>query len=118
MQLEIVTSPGESGEVVLRVAGELDMNTEPELSKALRELLDAPAGRDVVVDLGDLSFMDSSGVRALLEGNALALRRGTRLRARNARGIVARVLYLTGVDALLGLPPQPPPGPHSGAAQH
>jgi anti-sigma B factor antagonist len=112
MQLEIVTTNGESGEVVVSLAGELDMSTEPELSKVLRQLIDVPAGRDVTVDLGDVSFLDSSGVRALLEGNVLATRRGTRLRARNARGIVARVLYLTGVDALLGLPPKPPPGPH------
>ncbi|HEX2358005.1 MAG TPA: anti-sigma factor antagonist [Micromonosporaceae bacterium] len=112
MQLEIVTTTGESGEVVVSLAGELDMSTEPELSKVLRQLIDVPAGRDVTVDLGDVSFLDSSGVRALLEGNVLATRRGTRLRARNARGIVARVLYLTGVDALLGLPPKPPPGPH------
>jgi anti-anti-sigma factor len=112
MNLEIDTVAGESGEIVVRVAGELDMNTEPALSKVLHQVLDEAADRDVVVDLADLSFLDSSGVRALLEGDALATQRGRKLRARNARGIVARVLYLTGVDALLGLPPQPPPGPH------
>jgi anti-anti-sigma factor len=116
MQLEITTTAGDAGEVVLRVLGELDINTEPALTTALREVIESSPGQEVVVDLAELSFIDSSGVRALLEGSDRATRRGTRLRARNARGIVARVLYLTGVDELLEIASPPPRGPHGGAA--
>jgi anti-sigma B factor antagonist len=116
MQLEITRTSGDARDVVLHLSGELDISTETELAGALRGVIDAqdrPDANDrpdIVVDLAELSFIDSSGVRALLEGNERATRRGTRLRARNARGIVARVLYLTGVDALLGVDSPPSRG--------
>jgi anti-anti-sigma factor len=49
----------------LRVEGELDIASAPELSQALRDI-DAPAN-PVVLDFSEVSFMDSSGLRALLE---------------------------------------------------
>jgi anti-anti-sigma factor len=44
------------------VAGELDLSTAPEFEAAIGEQLDAGP---VTLDLSRLSFMDSSGVRAL-----------------------------------------------------
>src|SRR5688500_1584478 len=64
MQLEI--TPTEDG---YRLEGELDMATAGGLS----ELLRAAADNDepVVLDFSGVSFMDSSGLRALLEGARL-----------------------------------------------
>ena len=48
----------------LKLAGELDMATAQELLAAIRD----HAGEDeVVLDFSGVSFMDSSGLRALLE---------------------------------------------------
>jgi anti-sigma B factor antagonist len=48
----------------LKLAGELDMATAEELLAAIRD----QAGDDVVIlDFSGVSFMDSSGLRALLE---------------------------------------------------
>lgn len=44
--------------------GELDMSTAEDLSKVLEETVD---GRPVVLDFSGVSFMDSSGLRVLLE---------------------------------------------------
>jgi anti-sigma B factor antagonist len=46
--------------------GELDMATADELVRALEPAI-ATAGGDLTLDLSDLTFIDSSGLRALLE---------------------------------------------------
>jgi anti-anti-sigma factor len=64
MQLEITAT--DDG---YRLEGELDMATAGDLS----ELLHAAANSDdaIVLDFSGVSFMDSSGLRALLEGAGL-----------------------------------------------
>jgi len=57
-----LTALGADGHTVLAVAGEMDIATAPEFTAALREQL---AGGPVLLDLRRLTFMDSSGVRAL-----------------------------------------------------
>src|SRR4051794_32243135 len=52
---------------VLRVAGEVDLLTAPQLGEALAAAL-AP-GRVVVADLAGVTFMDSTGLRTLLEAH-------------------------------------------------
>lgn len=60
MQLQI--TPTEEG---FRLEGELDMATADDLSQIFR---DAPSNEAIVLDFSGVSFMDSSGLRALLEG--------------------------------------------------
>ncbi len=63
---ELHTTVDGSGAVVVTVAGEVDMTTAPGLTKAF----DGVAGsvRKVVVDLGGVTFLDSSGLNALVRG--------------------------------------------------
>jgi anti-anti-sigma factor len=58
------------GEAVLRVAGEIDLLTAPDFISALGEA--QSAGGRLLVDLTDVSFMDSTGLRALLEARRRA----------------------------------------------
>src|SRR5262245_61737895 len=90
---------------VVAVAGEIDMATAPQLAAAL-EGLDA----DVTVDLGGVSFLDSSGITVLVEAFQTARLAGHRFQARDETGIVRRALEVTGVDALLHSDEQDPPG--------
>jgi anti-anti-sigma factor len=60
MQLQITRT--EDG---FRLEGELDMATADDLSQIFR---DAPSNDPIVLDFSGVSFMDSSGLRALLEG--------------------------------------------------
>ena len=69
MQLEII--PTDEG---FRLEGELDMATAGDLSAILR---DAATNDDpIVLDFSGVSFMDSSGLRALLEGAGVPNDRG------------------------------------------
>lgn len=52
------------GSVVLVVGGEIDLATGEAFGEALR--VDLAAGRRIVVDLGDCTFIDSTGIAVLL----------------------------------------------------
>lgn len=83
----------------LQVAGELDAATAAELSERLDE---APAGTTIVLELGSLIFMDSSGLRAILRAHLA----GRQLILANPRPEIRRVLEIAGV--LDTFPIEPP----------
>jgi anti-sigma B factor antagonist len=80
----------------LRIDGELDLYTAPEVHKALGTL---PVGvRDVLVDLTRLTFMDSVGMATLFRGaRGLAERSGTMVLVVGDRTVL-RALEVTGLD--------------------
>jgi anti-sigma B factor antagonist len=78
----------------VRVAGELDIATTPRLVRTLRET--QLQARLVVLDLGELEFMDSSGVHAIVNASIRARRLGRRLILLRGRPSVDRVFALTG----------------------
>lgn len=87
---------------VIRVVprGELDLATAPELGGWLDDLRRERA--DVVVELGELTFIDSAGMRVLLQARERATRWRTRLRFEPGRPEVMRALELAGAAAGLG----------------
>lgn len=76
----------------VRVAGELDLGTAPQLRTALEEAL--VYARLVLLDVSDVSFMDSSGLRVVLEASIGA-------RAQDARVLLVGVSEE--VEALIDL---------------
>lgn len=84
--------------VSVTLRGELDLATAPEFEKVLTERVES--GRDVLVDLRGLEFMDSSGVRALVAAHALAGRTGNRLVIvrPGPSSVVAKIIEVSGLD--------------------
>ena len=101
--LEIRTSAAD-GRVVVALIGECDLAVQDELTSALQAALGQ--SHEVVVDLRELSFMDSSGINGLVMAHHAARERGAHLYVVNATGVVANVLNLTGLGLLLA-PPAP-----------
>jgi anti-sigma B factor antagonist len=60
-----IRSHSDAEEARLGLSGELDIATAPQLEQAVGAALDAGA-RHVVIDLGGLSFVDSSGLRLFI----------------------------------------------------
>ena len=87
----------DDGVHVVTLHGELDLANAERVRTALIEV----AGSTVVVDLGDLSFLDSSGIAALLGARKRILAAGHGFELRGAQGMVRRVLELTGLAHLL-----------------
>ena len=115
--LVIAGHPADRGVVCLGVSGELDLATAAGLEDAVATAAARPGVHEVVVDLSGLSFLDASGMAALVRARAAAAGTGVLVRIQGARGVVARVLALTGVgEWLSGHPPCAPTEPgHSSA---
>jgi anti-anti-sigma factor len=79
------------------VEGELDMETAPQLVRTIEALLKDEAV-EVVVDLRTLTFMDSSGLQALLHGYNEAQRINKPFALIRGTETVMRVFELSGVD--------------------
>lgn len=85
---------------ILTVSGELDLRTSPELEDRLRGAFDTGAEL-VILDLRQIEFMDSTGLRTLLAAHQLAHESGRRFALVRGADQVERVLTLTGVRDLL-----------------
>jgi anti-anti-sigma factor len=86
---------------LLRLTGELDINARADVHDAIHESLDAGAA-DIVVDLAAVTFIDSEALGALIDGYNACLARDVGFRVTNARGLVDRVLTISGAMELFG----------------
>ncbi|MFF5714096.1 STAS domain-containing protein [Streptomyces sp. 62] len=95
------TARTDRGRSVVRVSGEMDYEHAEELHASLATALDgAPAGSDIVVDLQNSSFCDSSGLNVLLSVRLEALKRGVHLVLAAPSHQMIRLLEFTGSDDL------------------
>lgn len=90
--------------VVIAASGELDLQHRDTLAEAAIGHLEQ--GRSVVVDLAKVTFIDSSGLSALIRSRQAAHRVGGSFSIRGASGAVARVLEITGLGDSLSDPDQ------------
>lgn len=82
--------------VVFRLRGSLDLATSPSIRAALLEA--ANGGKhDIVVDLTQVEFLDSTGLGALIGAHRRALEHGGRVRLVVNDGPIARLLNITGL---------------------
>lgn len=103
MDLDITTSQG-GARTVVRVAGEIDVYTVP----ALRDRLDAVIDRgehDLVVDLSEVTFMDSTGLGVLVGRLKLIRAAGGSMRLVSAQDRVLKVFAITGLDKVFEIYP-------------
>jgi anti-anti-sigma factor len=87
------------GERVIRLRGELDIESAPDLERVL--LRRRPAGQRVVLDLTELKFMDSTGLRVLLRARVAADEGRWEINLRNVPPTIRRLFDMTGVQAAL-----------------
>lgn len=85
-----------TGSTLLLIDGELDAATAPDLADLCR-CVHAHGDRDVVIDLTATSFLDSSGLRALVGARRLFGDGGGSLRLAHPSEPVMRLLEITGL---------------------
>jgi anti-anti-sigma factor len=99
--LAIRTIAATESDVTLALSGELAMSTIDALVGQVDTRLRRPL-QCLTLDLDDLAFMDSTGLRLLIELNERAQREAWRLKLISPRHEAAsRVLQITGADAAL-----------------
>ena len=79
------------------VAGELDLATEPRLVAVFTRALKAATATTTVLDLRQLAFIDSSGLRGLLLCRDHAAQQGVAFSLEVDQGPVTRLLEVAGV---------------------
>jgi anti-sigma B factor antagonist len=84
---------------MLSLAGRLDANTVSQLERALTDAQLA-GYRAIVIDLGELVYISSSGLRVLLTGRGNARKRGTDVLLCNLQPAVREVLEMVGFSAV------------------
>jgi anti-sigma B factor antagonist len=100
--MEIRTSRSE-GAARLELHGELDLGTAPVLDEAVEEVLDGGC-RDLVLDLGGTTFLDSSGLGALMRVRRAADEHQARMAVVSPPGSEARVVIeLSRTAGIVGL---------------
>lgn len=83
----------------LFLLGELDLSSVAVLQEARRDA--SKMARDLTLDLSDLRFLDSSGLREILQADAEARSNGHTLSLRGGQPNVMRVFQISGlVDRL------------------
>ena len=95
-----VRSEREADVHIVALSGELDLATADSVEAEL-ERVEAGDAASIVLDLSGLTFMDSTGVRLLIQAHARSRADANRLTLRRGPAAVQRVMELSGVDALL-----------------
>jgi anti-sigma B factor antagonist len=95
--LSIDVTTAQDGRVQLfALGGSLDIATSPTLRAALLEAAERDA-HEIVVDLTNLEFLDSTGLGALIGAHKRASERGGSMRLAAQEGQILRLLRITGL---------------------
>ena len=91
--MEIETKE-QDGIVVLSINGEIDLYNAPELKEAVQKLSEQNKNK-IIVNLDRVSYVDSSGIGALISSFSNLKKQGGSLRICNVAGSVRKVFELT-----------------------
>ena len=92
----------EDGRVVMDVTGEVDVIGAAELDGVMRDVV-AEGAADVVIDLADVTFIDSTGLSALVTSRNLCQSHDGDLTLRAPSPRAWRLLTLTGLDTIFAV---------------
>ena len=90
-----------SEQILIRAQGEVDLSNAARLQETIDSAFKEKPARPIVVDLGALEFIDSTGLSVLVEATRRSRENGNRFRVRGATGQVRRVLEIAGVHEWL-----------------
>lgn len=87
-----------SAQAIVRISGEIDIATAAELTDYVQQLLDTQGPTTLSLDVADVTFIDSSGLGALVATRNTTDRRGVTLELISPSEPVRRLLELTSLD--------------------
>lgn len=102
--LQITTRTDDDG-VVLVLNGEIDMAAEEQFHRVVQDTLESAPHQRIVLDCTELRFVDSSGLRVLIQSHRSARERGAMLFIASVTDRLAQILRVTGIDTRITIFP-------------
>lgn len=93
--------------VVVKVLGDLDLETAPQLGAVLVDLADQ-GGVDVTLDLAGMTFIDSTGLSVLIRGLERLREVGGEQSLQSPSASAMKVLEITGLTSVFAINEGPP----------
>ena len=100
-EFEVEVERGD-GHAVVRVSGEFDLAATHVVEEALLSVED-DQNRVIVLDLREVTFLDSTGLRTITSADHRARDAGRELRIVRGPEQIQKLLYVTGMDKILPL---------------
>ena len=98
MQIDI---KNENGSAVARLTGEIDHHNAKELRTELDRFIMTVQPRELAIDLGGITFMDSSGIGLIMGRSKLMKECGGKLEVLNPQPYIKRVMKLAGIERIV-----------------
>ncbi|GIO24313.1 STAS domain-containing protein [Oceanobacillus sp. J11TS1] len=87
---------------VLEVSGEIDAFTAPDLKESLMPLV-KESDNQIVVDLEDVQYMDSTGLGVFVSALKTSKENGSHFTLKNVQERVLRIFEITGLDEIIDI---------------
>lgn len=94
----VITKTTENEKVIFNVSGRLDTATAPELEAELNKVWDD--AQELVMDIGELEYMSSAGLRLLLAAQKKMADKGG-LKVVNVNEVIMEIFEITGFSDIL-----------------
>ena len=91
-----------SGIVICRMAGDIDINSSPDVKKSFDKAISGKKGK-VVINLKDVGYVDSSGLATIVEILKNLRAYGGKLKLTNLSGKVKGLFEITKLDKLFDI---------------
>jgi anti-anti-sigma factor len=104
--MEMKEKREDDGSVVLKLYGFLDTTTSPALQARIEELSAeaiGSGGLNLVIDLEDVEFVSSAGLRVLLLATKIAKRQSGSVIVANVKDSIKEILDMTGFTSILNI---------------
>ena len=117
MESSIQRRLADDGTATVTVIGEIDFSNADDLADCVRDVITDWSPALIRVDLRSATFIDSTGLGALIEGYRAAIENQARFVVANPSASFRRVLDVTGLCDFFGLGENPQANDAAGQAQ-
>ena len=100
-----LTTDMQSGVFIVRIEGELDLSSVNEFRQIADKVLDNQRSKYLLMNLEELTFIDSSGLGAILGRYKKVNLLGGRIFVTNVKPQITRIFQLSGLHKILAVYP-------------
>lgn len=93
----------EDQKLKIYLKGEIDHHNCGLLREKIDDVIDKEKGRTLVLDFGEVTFMDSSGIGVVLGRYKKMLSLGGRVIIEGAGGSIKKIFVLSGIDRIIDI---------------